>query len=302
MLDSISKPWFLCLLVVTQASLMGQPAATAPTSVGIVYSQSSIAEASYVANSAIKLGSTSLGEIDTTHFRVRYGVSAPASKRYSWRMGVEYERYSVGVPRGAFLPDTLQSVAVNLGNTLRVGDKWALQFEMDPGVYSDFEDMDWEDLNAPLSFRALYFHRPNLIWTLAVIGNIKSEFPIVGGIGARWLPTERLTVDVILPRPQVAYEASDRITLFAGGEFKGGGYRVAEDFGSRLGRPDLNDQDVFYREARVGGGFKCKLTEKVSAVLEGGWVIDRRFTYVDRNLQLNGDGAGYFQIAIRGRY
>ena len=270
--------------------------------VGIRYSQRSTAEFSYVANSDIKSGTVNLGEIDTTHFRLGYGVSKTVSEKYSWRVGVEYERHSFGVPGGAFLPNTLQALSFNLGNTWRVGEKWALQFEGDPGLYSDFEDIDWEDLNTPLSFRALYFHRPNLIWTLAVIGNIKSEFPIVGGIGARWLPTDRLTVDVILPRPQVAYRVNDALTIFAGGEFKGGGYRVAEDFGARVGRADLNDQDVFYREARAGGGFRWKVFKKVVAVAEGGWVIDRRFTYVDRDLQLNGDGAGYFQIAVKGSY
>ena len=287
----------LCPIVV-----LGQPARPAGPPAGVGLKQSSLAEFSYVANSDIKSGTVNLGEIDTAQFRVRYGISKPVSETYSWRVGIEYDRLSFGVPGGAFLPNTLQSTAVNLGNTWRVGDKWALQFEADPGLYSDFEDLDWEDLNAPLSFRALYFHRPNLIWTLAVIGNVKSEFPVIGGIGARWLPTERLTVDVILPRPQVAYRVSDSLTVFAGGEFKGGGYRVAEDFGSRLGRADLNDQDVFYREARTGAGFKWKMFEKVVAVIEGGWVIDRRFTYVDRDLQLNGDGAGYFQIAVRGSY
>ncbi len=266
------------------------------------FSQKSTTEFSYVANSDIKLGTVNLGEIDTTHMRIRYGAAFSTSRNYSWRIGLEYEQHSFGLPAGAMLPNSLRQIAVNLGDTWRIGDKWALQFEADPGVYSDLEDIDIEDFNVPLSFRALYFQRPNLIWTLALIGNIKSEFPVVGGVGLRWNPTDKTTIDIVLPRPQIAYRVSERLSVFAGGEFKGGGYRVAENFGSRVGRPDLNDVDVFYREARAGAGLKWQITEKIGAVIEGGWVIDRRFTFRDRDLQFNGDGAGYFQVAIRGAY
>lgn len=274
----------------------------APPPPAIGFTHKSTSEFSYVANSDIKQGSASLGEIDTTHTRFRYGASFQTSDKYSWRVGAEWERHSFGLPAGSMLPNSLDSIALNLGNTWRLNDKWMLQFEADPGVYSDMEDIDIEDFNAPLSFRSLYFHRPNLIWTLALIGNIKSEFPVVGGVGVRWLPTDKLTVDILLPRPQISYQLSDKARIFAGGEFKGGGYRVAENFGTRVGRPDLNDQDLAYREVRVGGGLNWWFTDKISAMIEGGWVVDRRFNFRDRNLQFNGDGAGYFQIAIKGSY
>lgn len=275
---------------------------TAPPPAGIGFTHKSTSEFSYVANSNIKLGEVNLGAIDTTHSRLRYGASFQTSNSYSWRIGVEWERHAFGLPAGSMLPNTLNSIALNLGDTWRINDKWTLQFEADPGIYSDLEDIGIEDFNAPLSFRALYFHRPNLIWTFAVIANMKNEFPVIGGIGARWLPTDKVTVDILLPRPQISYQLSDKARLFAGAELKGGGYRVAENFGTRVGRPDLNDQDLSYREVRAGAGINWKFTNKLSAVVEGGWVIDRRFKFRDRNLQFNGDGAGYFQIALKGSY
>lgn len=296
----------LPLLTLASSALFFAPfsphAQIAPAPAGIGFTHKSTSEFSYVANSDIKLGSVNLGEIDTTHSRLRYGASFQTSDSYSWRIGMEWERHSFGLPNGSMLPNTLNSIALNLGDSWKVNDKWMLQFEADPGIYSDLEDVGIEDFNAPLSFRALYFHRPNLIWTLAVIGNIKSEFPIVGGVGVRWLPTDRVTVDILLPRPQISYKLNDKSRIFAGGEFKGGGYRVAENFGTRVGRPDLNDQDLTYREVRVGAGIDWKITPKISAIVEGGWVIDRRFAFQDRDLQFNGDGAGFFQIAIKGSY
>jgi hypothetical protein len=299
----LKSPWKICLLATVVA---GSLDAAEPTRQGrpewTYGSSKSTTEFSFVADSPIKIGAINLGDIETTHWRIRYGQSFPVSKKVSLRAGVEWERYDFGRPAATPIPSRLQSAVVNLGMDWRIADRWILQTEVDPGIYSDLRDIDIEDFNAPLSMRLIYAQSEKLAWALALIANPKSEFPFIGGIGARWTPTEDLRVDIILPRPQIAYQVSPEVGVFAGAEFKGGGYRVAEDFGNPIGRPDLNDQDVFYREVRTGGGVRWKVTEKIAAIIEGGWVIDRRFRFVDRDLQLNGDGAPYFQIALKGTY
>ena len=262
----------------------------------------STTEFSYVANSPIKAGTANFGDIDTLHHRLRYGINIPSGDRLSWRVGGEWERYSYGVPTAAPIPNTLNSLNLNLGADWRISRRWSMNLDVDPGIYSDFEDIGIEDFNAPATARLIWAQTERLYWALAVVANPKSEFPIVGGIGAIWRPDDHWTVSVVLPRPQISYRVNDTISVFAGGEFKGGGYRVSESFGTRVGRPNLNNQDIFYREARAGAGIKWNVTEKVSARLEAGWVIDRRFTFPDRDFQLNGDGAPYVQIAIRGTY
>ena len=57
-----------------------------------------------------------------------------------------------------------------------------------------------------------------------------------------------------VPRPRIEYKASEGVTLFAGCEFRGGSYRVAEDFGEGLDREELNGALVDYREYRAGAG------------------------------------------------
>jgi hypothetical protein len=265
-------------------------------------SSSSTAEFGYVGGGDLSQGSVKLGEVDSLFTRVRHVRSIPVNRRYSWRIGGEWERIGFGIPAAAPVPNTLQSVQLHLGNTWFINPKAFLQFEVDPGIYSDFEDIDFGDFNAPVSARLIYLQNTNVQWVAAFIGNLKSELPVVGGVGLRWRFAPDWTLDLILPRPQVRYDFSDRLTIHAGAEMKGGAYRVAEDFGTRTGRPQLNDEDVTYREARVGGGFKWKLNEKITAVVDGGWLIDRRFKFEDRRLQLNGDGAPYFQFALKAKY
>jgi hypothetical protein len=263
---------------------------------------SSTVELGYVGSGDISRGTVRLGEIDTMSTRVRHVESFPVNRRFSWRVGGEWERLGFGVPVGSPIPNTLQSLNLHLGGSMAFSEKIAMQFEVDPGIYSDFEDIDFGDLNAPISTRLFYVQNPNVQWVMALISNPKSELPFVGGVGLRWRFAPDWTIDLILPRPQVRYEFSDMLSFHAGGEFRGGAYRVAENFGTRTGRPELDDDDVTYREVRVGAGFRWKFNKSVSAVVDGGWVIDRRFTYENARLQLNGDGAPFLQFAIRARF
>lgn len=263
---------------------------------------SSTIEFAHVGDGSIRQGNLQLGDMNTTFTRLRHVRSFPASEKYSWRIGAEWERIGFGLPGAAPLPNTLHSVHLHLGNTWWIGDKTALQFEVDPGLYSDFEDIDFGDLNYPVSARMVYAQNQRLQWVFALISNPKSELAFVGGIGARWRFADDWMLDFILPKPQVRWNFSEKLSLFAGGEFKGGAYRVAEDFGTQRGVARLNDSDITYREARVGGGFKWQFNQKIHALVDGGWLIDRRFSYEDKNLQLNGDGAPYFQISLRARY
>jgi hypothetical protein len=263
---------------------------------------STTVETAYVGGGDISQGTVRLGEIDSMFTRIRHLQSLPVSRRFSWQVGGEWERIGFGVPAGSPLPNTLQSVQLHLGARFALRERLSLQVEVDPGIYSDFEDIDFGDLNAPISTRLMYVQNPNVQWVLALISNPKSELPFVGGVGLRWRFAPDWTLDLFLPKPQVRYDFSDMLSFHVGAEVKGGAYRLAENFGSRVGLPQLNDEDVTYREARVGGGFRWKLNESVSAIVEGGWLIDRRFKFEDSRLQLNGDGAPYLQFAIKARF
>ncbi len=259
-------------------------------------------EVSYVGDSEISEGSRLLGDLNTVQSRVNYLGTFKRTETYSILAGVDWQRFSFGTPDGSAIPDSLQSAAVRVGNDWRFAEHWNLRTEVDPGLYSDFEDISGEDFNAPFSVRLGYSPNVNTTWVAGFGVNFWSDMPVIGGLGVRWRFAEAWTLNLILPRPRVEFRASEAVTLHLGGELKGGSYRVAEDFGTAMSRPELNGEILDYRDIRVGGGLRWQLAKGIALSGEGGWSIDRRFHFDDPGLQLNGQGAAYVQIGISGSY
>ena len=77
---------------------------------------------------------------------------------------------------------------------------------------------------------------------------------------------------------------------------------VEELGGVSRARPELDDQNVGYRELSAGAGARWQLAPNVAFSASVGWLFDRRFEFDDRNLLLNGDGAATFQISLSGTF
>lgn len=260
------------------------------------------AELSYAFDSPIHQGDRELGDLNTLHNRLGYLGTVVSEGTQDLLVGVDWQRFSFGLPEGSPLPNTLQSAALKVGTNWRFAESWAMRLEADPGFYSDFRDISWDDFNAPFAFRVSYQSSPSLLWVVGLSVDLRSDLPVVGGLGVRWNFAEQWTLNLIMPRPRIEYAATENLTLFAGGELKSGAYRVADDFGRAVGMPDLDNQVVDYRELRVGAGARYRFCPHFSAVLEGGWLIDRRFEYDDADLLLNGDGAPYLLLSVGGRF
>ena len=69
-------------------------------------------------------------------------------------MGVTWRRFDFSGSL-ADVPDSLTSLALKLGYARTLSPAWSLRAEIDPGIYSDFEDISGDDVNAPLGVRLL---------------------------------------------------------------------------------------------------------------------------------------------------
>ncbi|GDY22568.1 hypothetical protein LBMAG56_39150 [Verrucomicrobiota bacterium] len=298
------KPFISCLLLTTVATLdlsaqtwsaMNPPDSTASRN-------DYRAEVSYAAPSRIGLGSVRLGDIDTLHTRVSYLVTTRTSADFSWRAGLTWDRYAFGTPAGAPLPSSVHALALKLGTDWRLTDRWSVQFEVSPGLYSDFADIGFNDLNSPFALMATYSVNRDLQFFARANVTFHGEFPVIGGPGVRWKFADRTTLWLALPKPRIEYALHPSLTLHVGGELRGGVFRVGEQFGTQHGRPNLDHADLNYREIRTGAGARWQFDKNLSLAAEGGWLIDRRFRFRDQKLQLNGDGAPYFQLGLSGSF
>lgn len=266
------------------------------------YNQALGAEVSYSLPAPISQGTTPLGNMDALHTKVGWLGTIRAGESHSWLLGAEWSGSRFAVAAGVPVPSEVHGLALKLGGEWRFADRWLARFEVDPGIYSDFADVSSDDLNAPFAMRLAYSPSTNLTWVLGINVDLRSGQPVVGGPGVRWKFAPDWTLNFIMPRPRIEFAANDSLSLFAGGELRGGSWRVAEDFGTRVTLAGLNNEIVDYREIRLGGGARWKLGQKWSAHFDAGWVMDRRFTFDRQNLLLNGDGAPYLQVGFLARF
>lgn len=251
----------------------------------------------YGFSAPISLGTTVLGDIESAELGGLW--VSPVYRRESFDIlgGLSYRRLQFSTPTAAPIPNTLQSIAGVVGAQGRFGN-WRARFEVLPGLYSDFSDLSGDDFNAPVLLETAY--RVNDRLEVGVRANVDPfrNNVVVAMPGVSWLISDAWKLELWFPRPQIEYSLRDDVTLFAGGSVSGGSFRVAEDFGTALGRPTLNGEKIDYREVRAGLGARVEFSEGILAELAGGWIFDRRFEFHERDLTLNGDGAPYIQFSV----
>jgi len=256
----------------------------------------------YSAPATLSIGSVQAGNMDTLRTDLRYSWLHKTSDEYSLGLGLGWERLGFGLPGGVPLPNTVQSLSLNFENNWKFAERWALRFSARPGIYSDMEEIGSRDFNMPMLVGLSYSPRADLSWVAAFNVDARRDLPVVGGLGVRWQFAEAWTLSLLLPKPTLEYQACSKATVFVGGELTGGAWRVSENLGTRTGSPAVNDQMVSYREIRAGAGVRTKVGERLNVILEGGWVIDRRFVYDKANLLFNGKGAPYVSLSVDARF
>jgi hypothetical protein len=259
-------------------------------------------EFSHSTDAALNRGNTVLGDLDASWLRAGYSVRFDTSPSYSWSVGLQWDHARFDAPAGAPVPEDIYGLSVRLISNWRVNERWFVRSDLRPGLYTDFEDISGGDFNVPVTVAVGYEVNPDLQVLFAVNVDLRREFPVVGGPGVIWRFADGWRLSLLIPRPQIEFTASESVTLFAGGELRATAIRVAEDFGATVGNPVLNDDQVTYRELRVGGGVRWDLNRLFRLTVEGGYALDRRFEFDRGNVLLNGDGAPYFTVGVSGSY
>lgn len=261
------------------------------------------ADAGYVAGSKAHLGSADFGNVTEQNSRVYYAMSHQLEEGTLLRLGVEWQRFTFGLPVQAPLPNLLQSVSMVLGADLELTDQWLMRVEIEPGVYSDFQDISFDDVNSPLIVGFTYLVDENLQWFFGLSVNPRRSLPILPGAGVRWKFADPWTLMLVFPRPRLEYEVNKNTILYLGGEIKGDTYKVAQNFGNPSGHPSLNNKTVDFTEIRLGAGFSWRVTPGINLEIDGGYMMYRQFDFSSADTSIdNNNLAPYGQITIRGNF
>jgi hypothetical protein len=242
------------------------------------------------------------GELDV--LTVRAGLNRRYQIATDWwaNVGAGWDGTWFGVPQGAPLPESVTTVALRVGVQWRPAERWSVLLEARPGLFSDLEDVGWQDVNVPVVVGAGYEISTNLVVVLGVGVNFWSRLATMGGPGAMWRFAEDWRLNLILPKPSIDWTPTRGWTVFAAGEIRGGGWRVAEDFGRTHGDPGLDGDTLGYREIRLGGGLRWSMGPILRLTLEGGYAVGRRFEYRDADRSFDVGAAPYVQFNLGGAF
>ena len=260
------------------------------------------AGAAYLAGSRLSLGTARLGSVESTHTHLVAGVAVRATDDFTFRVAAEYRRNDFDVGRGVPIPNVLGNAGLQLTGNWALRNNLSLWVNARPGIYSDFRDIGWGDINAPFNTVLAWQRDEDLLWLLGIYVDLRAQYPVFGGPGVRWRFAEYWTLNLVVPRPRLEFQASDDLLLYTGAEWRQVAYRVANDFGTKVANPALNNAMLDYRELRFGAGLNYSFSRHVNLGFEGGFSFERRWTYYSARTQLTDNGAGYVAATINGKF
>jgi opacity protein-like surface antigen len=257
---------------------------------------------SFVGNAATRGDGARFDSGDQQSGYLRYVLSPQVTSRLLLHFGAEWQRFSFDVPDFAPLPDRLQQISAVLGLDFQLNDQWLIRAELQPGVYSDFDDVSWMDVNSPLLLSAAYLVNPDLQWIFGLRIDPRSHYPIIPAAGVRWKFADEWTLSAILPQPRLEYDLNERFQIHLGADIEAGSFRMSNDFGTDEGRPELDRELLDYFSVRVGPGFSWNIRPNITVEASAGYMVYRRFEFADEDLTLRSDPAPYVQIACQLRF
>lgn len=237
------------------------------------------ADAAYVGPSEIKKGHESFGSFHEGDTTLNVVASNQISQNTLLRFGVNWQRFSFTPDPSAPIPETLQSLNLEIGADYQLTPALLLRVEAQPGYYTDFQDLRPADFNIPFLVGATYFVSKDFLCVLGFSVDLNRRPRVYPAAGARWRISPKVVIDAILPDPQIDYELNRTVTLHVGASLKNGSYRVDNDFGKDRGLPKLDNSILDYTEIRAAAGVSWKVSRAVSVDLESGCVPYRKFDY-----------------------
>ena len=214
------------------------------------------------------------GTVDMADYRLKIARDIKLNDRLTLTLGGGYGLKHTDATFLADLPQDLNALYFEAGARYRINDKAFASIKVSPGFYSDFKDLEGDDLRMPtLALGGYEFDNG-----ITVVGGFMYRFgsrakPFAPALGLTYQPNQSWKFDLVLPRPAVTYFASRQLQLFAAGEFTSDEYELK---GQPFGAKGIKYSDV---RAMVGANYFPIPAVKISAAI--GHTFDRKFVFYD---------------------
>ncbi|HLP08242.1 MAG TPA: hypothetical protein VK178_08750 [Opitutaceae bacterium] len=219
-------------------------------------------------------------------------------------LGLEWSRHELDRIGATWLPENLKSLTAQLGVAHRFDARWRLLVNAAPRIAG--ADGDLRDARADLSVLALasYDANADLRWSIGLRYGARSDRKLLPIAGVVWCFAPEWELCLAWPESGVSYRATEALTLRSLASIFGGDYRFAHDprpAGARSG-PSWRGGWLELREVRAGLAAEYAFAARYALRLESGYVVDRRFEFMQRGLELSADGALYGTLGLTARF
>ncbi len=244
-----------------------------------------------------------IGDVSTLDTAFHAIASTQMQPAFLLRFGLELQRFDFGLPASAPLPNNLESLDLVIGGDFQIGDSWLVRLDLHPGFYSANGHYNWDDFNLPVTFGGSYFVSSDLQLVLGASFDANRKYPVLPAAGVRWKFAREWVLNAILPTPRLEYLASQTLTLYAGGDFRGGTYRVDGEFGRSHELSKLNNAFVDYMQIRVGAGAAWKVNPYLTFEVEAGCVPMHDFDYHRADIAVRAqDVPPYARVGLQAQF
>jgi hypothetical protein len=251
---------------------------------------------SFLARENLPNSQSAYGRIGEQQIGVRANLSLPINEQLSVSVGGFYNNFLFDL--GNFSPfpriplvDNLGTLGPTFGFVYKASPRFTILGEVSPDFSGDLNKLTTRDFQIGGMFAVRYspYGDDKLFFLLGVRVKSDAQLIVFPAAGVHWQPNDVLTFNLTVPRPEIDYKLTRRITLFAAGQFNGGDFRVPDSTGTAISRPQFNNAVLTYREIRLGGGLRLKLLPFAAVQTEAGEALGRDFDYyrIHENLKVN---------------
>jgi len=207
-----------------------------------------------------------------TTWGVKFGLTGDQGP--VWIQGVFGWNFLNG-PSPADVPPRTYDLGVEFNYARKLNDSWGVALSVSPLFSTDFDN------NSRDSFRltaggVLTFQADDVTRLVAGLTYLdRPDLPFIPIAGLKWLVTDNLEMDILVPRPKISWRfdrnEEREAWLYTGGEVGGGSWAIERE-------GDLNDR-MGYRDFRWVCGVESRQVSGSRRVLEAGYVFDRKISF-----------------------
>ncbi len=205
-----------------------------------------------------------------------------------------FSTHFVSGPESTDLPGQLYDFALDTSLFMPINERWSFLGGVAPNMFSDFENTSSEALR--ITGRGLFFYKysDQLKLAVGIIYLNRDDISLIPAAGLVYTPHERLKLDLMFPKPKLAYRFQTNGTMerwaYAAAEFGGGTWAIQRTTG-------LNDV-VTYRDYKFLAGFEHIQTEGYRWFAEAGYVFGRELEYTSNLGNTDLTSTGVIRLGI----